>query len=52
MNEWNIQAWGCSKKKTSYCKLFYQCRNKKIKIPAGYIAKKIRQQKPPEHLKP
>ncbi len=31
---------------------FTSARNKKIKIPAGYIAKKIRQQKPPEHLKP
>jgi hypothetical protein len=27
-------------------------RNKKIKITAGYMAKKIRQQKPPEHSKP
>lgn len=31
---------------------FTNARNKKIKISAGYIAKKIRQQKPPEHLKP
>jgi hypothetical protein len=27
-------------------------RNKKIKVTAGFIAKKIRQQKPPEHSKP
>ncbi len=39
-------------KKLVTVNFFTNARNKKIKIPAGYIAKKIRPQKPPEHLKP